>query len=75
MKIEYVRMCMLHRLVHVLVGVGLRALVAMVRVLVVFIVDMTVSVHEPPMPVLVRVRFRQHKPGRDHKVRHREAQG
>jgi len=64
-QVGHVGMRVPHRLVYVLVGVGLGSLVGMVRVLVVFIVYMTVSVQEPPMLVLVRVRFSQHDPGRD----------
>ena len=55
MQVGHVGMRVPHRLVHVLVSVGFRALVAMMRVLMVFIMHMTVSVHEPPMLVLMRV--------------------
>jgi hypothetical protein len=64
-QVGHVGMRVPHRLVYVLVGVGLGTFVAMVCVLVVFIVYMAVCVHEPPMLVLVRVQFGQHEPGRE----------
>jgi hypothetical protein len=65
-EVRQVRMSVPHRLVHVLVDVGLGAFVAMVRVLVVFIVHMAVIVRHVLVPVLVRVPLGQHEPGRDH---------
>ena len=53
MQVGYVRMRMPHRLVHVLVGVRLGPLVAMVCVLVMLIVDVTVAVHQAAMLVFV----------------------
>ena len=41
------------RLVHVLVGVGLGPLVAMVRVLVVLVVNVAMGVRQPAMLVFV----------------------
>lgn len=52
-KIGRVGMRVPHRLVHVLVDVGLGALVAAVGVLVVFVVDVTVGVRNILVPVVV----------------------
>ena len=53
MQVGHVRMRMPHRLVHVLVGMGLGPLVAVVRVLVVLVVYMAMGVRQPAMLVLV----------------------
>ena len=53
MQVGHVRMGMPHRLVHMLVGVGLGPLVAVVCVLVMLVMNMAVSVHQPAMLVLV----------------------
>ena len=53
MQIGHVRMRMPHRLVHVLVGVGLRPLVAAVGVLVVLVVDVTMAMCQTTMLVFV----------------------
>ena len=53
MQVGHVRMGMPHRLVHMLVGVGLGPLVAVVRVLVVLVVNMAMGVRQPAMLVLV----------------------
>ena len=53
MQVGHVRMLMLHRLVHVLVSVGLGPLVAVVRVLVVLVVYMAMGVRQPAMLVFV----------------------
>lgn len=53
MQIGHVRMRMLHRLVHVLVGVRLGPLVAAVGVLVVLVVDVTVAMCQATMLVFV----------------------
>ncbi len=53
MQVGHVRMRMPHRFVHVLVSVGLGSLVAMVRMLVMLIVDMTVSVDQAPVLMLM----------------------
>ena len=52
-QVGHVGMRVPHRLVDVLMGVGLGTFVA------------AVCVHEPPMLVLVRVQFGQHEPGRE----------
>jgi len=65
MQVGHVRMRMPHRLVHVLVGVGLGPLVAVVRVLVMFVVNVTMGVRQAPVLVQMPVRLRQHEPGRD----------
>jgi predicted membrane protein len=53
MQVGHVRMRMPHRLVHVLVGVGLGPLVAVVRVLVMLVVNMAMGVRQPAMLVFV----------------------
>jgi hypothetical protein len=53
MEVGHVRVRMLHRLVHVLVGVGLGPLVAAVGVLVMLIVDVTVAMCQVMMLVFV----------------------
>ena len=53
MQIGRVRMRMPHRLVHVLVGVGLGPLVAAVDVLVMLVVDVTVAMCQATMLVFV----------------------
>ena len=53
MQVGHVRMGMPHRLVHMLVGVGLGPLVAVVRVLVMLVVYMAVSVGQAPVLVFV----------------------
>lgn len=53
MQVGHVRMRMLHRLVHVLVGVGLGPLIAAVEVLVVLVVDVTVAMCQATMLVFV----------------------
>ena len=53
MQVGRVRMGVPHRLMHVLVGVGLGPLVAVVRVLVMLVVNMAMGVRQPAMLVLV----------------------
>ena len=53
MQVGHVRMRMLHRFVHVLVGVGLGPLAAAVDVLVVLVVDVAVGVRQSAMLVFV----------------------
>ena len=53
MQVGHVRMRMPHRLVHVLVSVGLGPLVAVVRVLVMLVVNMAMGVRQPAMLVFV----------------------
>ena len=53
MQVGHVRMCMLHRLVDVLVSMGLGPLVAVVRVLVMLVVNMAMGVRQPAMLVFV----------------------
>ena len=53
MEVGHVRVRMPHRLVHVLVGVGLGPLVAAVGVLVMLIVDVTVAMCQVMMLVFV----------------------
>ena len=53
MRVGHVRMRMPHRLVHVLVSVGLGPLVAAVDVLVMLIVDVTVVMCQATMLVFV----------------------
>jgi len=53
MQVGHVRMSVPHRLMHVLVGVGLGPLVAVVRVLVVLVVYMAMGVRQPAMLVFV----------------------
>jgi len=55
MQVGHVRMRMLHRFVHVLVGVGLGPLVAVVRVLVMLVMDMAVAMGQAPVLVFVPV--------------------
>ena len=64
-QVRDVRMSVQHRLVRMLVDVGLGAFIAAMRVLVVLIVDVTVRMHQALMQVLVRMQLRQHEPGRD----------
>jgi len=53
MQVGHVRMSVPQRLMHVLVGVGLGPLVAVVRVLVVLVVYMAMGVRQPAMLVFV----------------------
>lgn len=55
MEVGHVRMCVPRRLVDVLVSVRFRALVAAMHVLVMFVVDVAVAVHQAPVLVLVNV--------------------
>ena len=53
MQVGHVRMSVPHLLVHMLVGVGLGPLVAVVRVLVMLVVNMAMGVRQPAMLVFV----------------------
>ena len=61
-QVRQVGMAVRHRRMLVPVRVGLRALAAVMRVLVVLVVNMAMNVVQALVPVLVRVPLREHQP-------------
>ena len=71
-QVRQMRMGVPHRLVHVLVEVRLGTFVAAVGVLMMFVVDVAMSVSEALMLVFVRVVLREDQPGPE---RHQHGRG
>ena len=65
MEVWQVWVCMPHFFVHVLVNVRLRFCIDLMRMLMVFVMNVDVRVYQWFMLMRVGMRFRQHQPGCD----------